>query len=226
MYSFVAIFVETAAESSPVWKWIHRLGGAGLVLLGLADSSVIPLPGSMDVFTILLAAHKREWWPYYGLMATAGAVLGGYFTYRLAQKGGHEALEKRVGKNRAQKVYKKFEKHGFFWVVLGSLLPPPFPIVPFLMAAGALQYPRKKFLTALSAGRGTRFMAVAYVGHLYGKAIINFLSQYYQPMLYAIIALAVAAGIGALIYFRWYLPRKKHARKRTPEPKQVERKAA
>lgn len=226
MYSLLALFAETAAESSPVWKWIHRFGGAGLVLLGVADSSVIPLPGSMDAFTILLSAHKREWWPYYGLMATAGAVLGGYLTYRLARKGGHETLEKKVGKSRTEKVYKKFEKHGFFWVVLGSVLPPPFPIVPFLMAAGVLQYPKKKFLVALTTGRGARFFAVAYIGHLYGKAIINFLSQYYRPMLYAIIVMAVLGGIGGLLYWKLYLPRKKGRERMQQASKKAEPKAA
>jgi membrane protein YqaA with SNARE-associated domain len=139
---------------NPVWTWLHRLGGPGLILLGLADNSLIPLPGSVDVFVILLAAHRREWWPYYAFMATVGAVIGGYLTYRLAEKGGEETLERRVGKQQAQKVYKRFAKRGFITVFIGSILPPPFPMVPFLMAAGVLQYPRQKFLSALSAGRG------------------------------------------------------------------------
>lgn len=208
VYQLLAIFAAGAAESS-LWNWIHRLGAAGLILLGLADNSVIPLPGSMDVFTILLAAHKRDWWPYYGAMATVGSVLGGYVTYRLAAEGGKETLEKKIGKKRAEKVYGKFEKHGSFWVILGAILPPPFPIVPFLMAAGALQYPRKKFIAALTTGRGARFFAVAYVGHLYGQAIIGFLSQYYKPMLYFVIAVGVVGGIAGLLYLKWYRPKKK-----------------
>lgn len=35
-------------------------------------------PGSVDVFLILLSAHRRAWWAYYALMATLGEVLGGY----------------------------------------------------------------------------------------------------------------------------------------------------
>ncbi|HEV2116754.1 MAG TPA: VTT domain-containing protein [Terriglobales bacterium] len=192
---------------NPVWTWLHRLGGPGLILLGLADNSLIPLPGSVDVFVVLLAAHRREWWPYYAFMAVVGAVIGGYLTYRLAEKGGEETLEKRVGKQQAEKVYKRFEKRGFITVFIGSILPPPFPMVPFLMAAGVLQYPRKKFLSALSAGRGVRYFALAWVAHVYGNAIVTGLAQYYQPVLYGLIALAVAAGIVALVYFKWYRPR-------------------
>ncbi len=181
----------------------------------------------MDLFTILLSAHNRDWWPYYGFMATVGAVIGGYVTYRLAERGGEETLEKKIGKQRAEKVYKKFEKQGGFWVFLGSILPPPFPIVPFLSAAGVLQYPKKKFVAALSAGRGIRFFAVAYVGHLYGQAIIGWVSQYYRPLLYTVIALAVAGAIGALVYVKWYLPKKNREKHSSGEAsREIEHRAA
>ena len=58
--------------------WLKRLGGLGLVLLGFADNSVIPMPGSMDALTVVLSAHQKDWWPYYAAMATLGGVLGGW----------------------------------------------------------------------------------------------------------------------------------------------------
>ncbi len=118
------------------WPWLQRLGGPGLILLGVLDNSAIPLPGSMDLLVILLSAHHREWWPYYAMMATAGAIIGGYLTYRLAEKGGEGTLEKRVGKRRAEKVYKRFKQHGFATVAVGAMLPPPFPIVSVSTSGG------------------------------------------------------------------------------------------
>src|ERR1700676_1740099 len=117
----------------PLWRQLRRLGGVGLVLLGIADNSVIPLTGSMDVLTIWLAARHREPWPYYALMATIGAVLGGYITYSLARKGGKQAMERRLSKRRAARVYKRFERWGFGAIAVPALLPPPFPFVPFLL---------------------------------------------------------------------------------------------
>ncbi len=207
-----------AFYASGVWQWLHRLGGAGLILLGIVDNSAVPVPGSMDVLTILLSAHNREWWPYYAFMATLGGVVGGYLTYRLAEKGGEETLERKVGKQRAQMVYQKFEKRGFLTVFVGAIAPPPVPIVPFVMAAGVLQYPPRKFLAALAAGRGVRYFALAYVGHIYGRAIIRFFSRYYQPVLYGLLALAVLGGLSALLYFKYYRPKRRREEKQRGEP--------
>jgi membrane protein YqaA with SNARE-associated domain len=195
------------ALASPFWTWLHRLGGLGLILLGLLDNSVIPLPGSMDLGVTILAAHHRAWWPYYALMATVGAVIGGYLTYRLGEKGGEETLEKKVGKKRAEKVYRRFKEHGFATVVVSAMLPPPFPIVPFLLAAGAMKYPRKLFLTALALGRAARFAFLGYIASRYGQGVMRWLARYYHPALYALIALSIAGGIGVFVYFKWYRPR-------------------
>jgi membrane protein YqaA with SNARE-associated domain len=195
--------------ANSVWNWIHRLGGPGLILLGLADNTpVVSAPaGSMEVFLILLSAHRPGWWAYYAFMATIGEVLGGYLTYRLAEKGGQATLEKKVGKSRAETVYRQFEKRGYLTVFGGAILPPPFPFTPVLMAAGVMQYPPKKFLSALTAGRAVRFCAVALLGRTYGQQMIAFFSRHYRLGLYTLIGLAVTAGAGALVYFTWYRPR-------------------
>jgi membrane protein YqaA with SNARE-associated domain len=187
-----------------VWTWLRHLGGIGLVLLGLADNSVVPLPGSMDVLTIYLAARHRELWWYYALMATVGAVLGGYVTYTLARKGGKEAFERKLSSKKAAKVFERFERWGFGAVALPALLPPPFPIVPFLLAAGAMQYSRKKFIFALALGRAVRFTIVAGLGAIYGGHIVRFFSRYYKPALFVLIGLAVVGGVVALTqYYRY-----------------------
>ena len=204
------------------WNWIHRLGGPGLILLGIGDAAPFGVPpGTVDVSVILLSGHHHELWGYYALMATLGEVLGGYLTYRLAEKGGQKTLEKKVGKSRAEKVYKRFEKRGFMTVFTGSILPPPFPFTPVLMGAGVMQYPPKKFIAALTTGRAVRFLAVAYFGRIYGQQMIDFVWQHYWPVMYVLIALAVTAGIGALVYFQRYRPRARRARQgaRGPESK-------
>jgi len=187
-----------------LWTRLRHLGGLGLVLLGLADSSVVPLPGSMDVLTIYLAARHRSLWWYYAFMATVGAVIGGYITYSLARKGGKGAFARKLSKKQGEKVFARFERWGFGAIALPALLPPPVPMVPFLLAAGALQYSRKRFIAALALGRAVRFTIVAGLGARYGRHIVRFFSRYYKPALFVLIGLAVAGGVVALIqYYRY-----------------------
>src|SRR5260370_10640047 len=122
------------ASKKSALRWLVHFGGLGLILLGLADNSLIPLPGSTDFVTILLAAHHRDLWVYYAMMATAGAILGGYLTYRMARKGGKETLEKRFSKKKTDKVYALFSPWGFAAVAIPAPLSPTFPILPMLLA--------------------------------------------------------------------------------------------
>src|SRR5438876_12209518 len=137
-------------------------------------------------------------------MATMGDLIGGYINYGLARQGGSEAFERRRPKRKAEKVYERFERWGFWAVAVPAILPPPFPIVPFLLAAGALQYSKKKFLGALALGRGIRFTIVAGLGAHYGCHIVRFFAKYCEPALYTLIGLVVVAGIFTLVGYLRY----------------------
>jgi membrane protein YqaA with SNARE-associated domain len=183
-----------------VWRTLRRLGGLGLILMGVVDSSVIPTPGGLDALTIVLTAHERDEWIYYAVMATIGSVLGGYITYRLGRKGGERALAKRLSKEKIEKVHRAFERWGFATVFVPALLPPPAPLGPFLLGAGAMNYPLPKFLASLTAARAVRFTLVAYLASVFGQRVFRFLMRHYTVMLWSLIALGVLAGIAVTIY--------------------------
>lgn len=207
--------IATAVQK-PMLRIVMQLGGPGLIILGLLDNSVIPLPGSMDASTILLAAARPDMWWYYAIMATIGGVIGGYLTYRLGVKGGEETLEKKLSKKRARQARRIFERYGFWSIVVSAICPPPIPIVPILVVAGALKYQRNHFLAALTLGRGVRYALLAYLGHMYGGHIIHWLGRYYQPLLYTLIGLAVAGGLVAL--YSWWRYKRNHAGGKATQP--------
>jgi membrane protein YqaA with SNARE-associated domain len=184
-----------------VRHWVFQLGGLGLIPLGLIDNSVVPLPGIMDVATILLAGRQEKLWLYYALMATAGSVIGGFITYRLARKGGKEALEHRFTRRKVDKVCKIFERWGFSAIAIPAFLPPPVPMVPFLLAAGAMQYPARKFLIALTLGRISRYLVLGYMAARYGRQIIAFIAKHGHPVVVGIILLVIATA--AVGYYFW-----------------------
>src|SRR5437870_596562 len=128
----IASLAPSAART--VGRWLAHLGGLGFIPLGILDSSIVPVPGSMDFLLVFLAAHDPHLWLYYAAMATIGSVIGGVLTYRLASKGGKEALERRVEPARLKKVYAAFERGGPWAIAVPAFLPPPMPLVPFLLA--------------------------------------------------------------------------------------------
>jgi len=197
-------------------SWLERLGGIGLILLGLADNSVVPMPGSMDALTIVLSAHQRSWWPYYAIMATIGGIVGAYVTYELGFKSGEQALEKKVSKKKADRIYSLFKRYGFWSLFVPALLPPPVPFSPFLMVAGALRYPKRYFLFAVGLARAIRYGLLAWLGSMYSKQIFGFFHQYYRPMLWAVIALSVIGGVAALY---WWWKRKREGKPVIPDTK-------
>ena len=204
----IAALLPTAARS--LRRWLFHLGGLGLIPLGLLDNSPLPIPGAMDVATILLSARQQGLWLYYALMATAGSVIGGFVTYRLARKGGKAALERRFSRRKVDKVCRIFERWGFGAIAIPASLPPPMPMVPFLLAAGAMQYPAKKFLAALALGRISRYMILAYLAARYGRRIIAFIRVHGHPAALVIIVVLLAAA--AVVFYFWGGARTKRVR--------------
>jgi membrane protein YqaA with SNARE-associated domain len=179
-------------------RWFARLGGIGLIPLGLLDSSIIPIPGSMDLLTIFLSARQEDLWLYYAFMATAGSVLGALLTYRLARQGGEAALNRRLRRWQMEKIRKMFRRWGFGAIAVPAVMPPPLPMVPFVVAAGATEYPLKKFLAALTLGRVVRYTVLAYLAGRYGRRIIH----YQDRAAWVAVGILAATGLVALLLWQ------------------------
>src|SRR5260370_24815839 len=93
-HQIFAIAARTLARSFR--RWILNLGALGFIPLGLLDSSVIPVPGSMDVLTIILSARNEKLWLVYAVLAPIGSVIGAYLTDPLPRNGGKRNLERHI----------------------------------------------------------------------------------------------------------------------------------
>ena len=174
-------------------------------MVGIVDGSLVPLPGSLDLLTIVLAAHNHQYWLMYAASAWIGSVSGGYFTFKLGQKGGKELLEKRVPKKRLQRVSKWMEKRSSLALFLPTLLPPPTPVSYFVLAAGAMQISLRTFVLSFGTGRAVRYLLLAYFGTRYGHQIIAWARQNYSHILYGLLSLA---ALGGIILAGWWLKRR------------------
>jgi len=72
-------------------------------------------------------------------------------------------------------------------------------MVPFVLAAGAMQYPARKFLAALTLGRISRYLLLAYLAARYGRQIIAFIATQGYPATFGIIAGLLIAAV--IVYF-------------------------
>jgi membrane protein YqaA with SNARE-associated domain len=199
--AIVAIAAPTARRR--IWVWLYHLGGPGLIVLGMVDSSAIPIPGSMDALTIVLAAHHRELWPYYAAMAIFGSVLGAYVTFRLARLQGKERLQRTLQRGWKRTATEFFKKWRFWAIAVAAILPPPVPMVPFVLAAGATDYSWKRFVAAMTLGRTIRYGVLAYFAALYGRRIMSVFTNYGWPILYGLIAFAVISALTSYIFSRF-----------------------
>ena len=156
-----------------------HLGGVGIFALAVVDSSVIPipLPGSTDLLLLFLTAfhsYSIASPVLYASCAFAGSVVGGYMTWAAGKKSGEAALE-RLGKGRfVRRIERWVKQNGMASVAFAAVLPPPIPLLPFLLAAGALGLSRSRFLISYCAGRAIRYGVVAWLGYKYGRVVIVF----------------------------------------------------
>ena len=158
-------------------RFIHfftHLGLLGLFLVSTVDSSFVPLPipGVTDIMIILFAAHHSNviWLV---LVATTGSALGGLFSHMVGQAGGMAFLEKHVPPRILGPVTRWMQSHALLAVSLPAILPPPAPLSPFVLAAGALNMSRKKFMIAFTLSRFARHCIAAWLGIRYGHNVLH-----------------------------------------------------
>jgi membrane protein YqaA with SNARE-associated domain len=159
---------------NPFMHFVLGFGMLGVFLVSIVDSSFVPLPlpGVTDIMIIVLAAQHHSWLLLI-LLATAGSALGGYFSYQVGQRGGMAFLEKHVPPRIFKRVCNWMENHAILSVALPAILPPPMPLSPFVLAAGALKMSRKKFLTTFTVSRAMRHSIAAWLGIHYGRHIVR-----------------------------------------------------
>ena len=196
-----AATVAVFASGNHLLHILFSLGLVGLFLVSIVDSSFVPLPipGVTDIMLILFAAQHMNVFALIAI-ATCGSALGGYFSYQVGQSGGMAFLEKHVPRRIFKRVCGWMESHAILAVALPALLPPPMPLSPFVLAAGALKMSRRKFMTAFTASRGIRHAIAVGLGVAYGPQVLalwsRFSAKYATPVLIVLwTAILLAVGV-------------------------------
>jgi membrane protein YqaA with SNARE-associated domain len=190
----------TKKRSTGFAAYLRHLGAFGLFSLAILDSLPIPTFGGPDILIAILAARHHDPWYEYAAAATAGSLIGAFITFRLARHAGLEYLNKHFGSGRVPRLLRLFERWGTGALAISAAVPFPTPTSFLFAAAGASEYPVKKFLIVVGLCRAARYSLIAVLAEHYGRHFVRAVrnpGQYWGWLLLfaAIIAGIVASGI-------------------------------
>jgi membrane protein YqaA with SNARE-associated domain len=196
--------------------WLAHFGALGVFGVSLVDASIIPLaiPGSTDLLLLWLISRGGS--PYLLVScAVAGSLVGGWTTWRLGKKGGEAAIRRYVSPRLQGRVHGWSQKHPVLVVFLPAILPPPIPLWPFLLAAGALGATGRRFLAAFGSGRAFRYSLMGWLAMRYGRHIVMAWSQTLERWSAPILGTFVLLTVAGLAFGIW---RVRHSGSREPVP--------
>ena len=169
----------------------------GAYLLALLDATMVFfLPLGDDALVIYLSARHGMFFWIYPLLATAGSLTGAAVTYWIGKKGGEIGLQRFVSPRRLERVRSRVQRQGAVAMAFAALLPPPFPLTPFVLTCGALEVDRWIFFSTFALMRLIRFGSEAALARIYGRGVLRMLeSELFQAIIVAFIVVAVIGTI-------------------------------
>lgn len=188
----------------PTMLGLTGFGGLGLFAVAAIDSSLIPLPlpGSTDLLLLLLIVHGADPWTM-ALAASAGSLLGAFLCWSAGKKGGQAALQRYAAPKTMARVSRWVQANGMAAVAVAALLPPPFPLTPFVLAAGALGVRRRHFLISFGIARSARYWLFAWIADRYGRRVLRLWSRYLSPGSGAIVRTLFALMAAGILFGFW-----------------------
>ena len=177
-----------------ITAWATGLGGVGLFIIAVLDSSFLSFPQVNDVLVIVLSAKYPERMLYYAGMTTAGSLVGCFMLFVVARRGGEVFMRKRLKGAHVDRALRLYQRFGLLAIVVPALLPPPVPFKLFVVLAGAAGVAPWRFALAIVLGRGIRYFGQGYLAVLYGEHALDFMKEHGAEIGIGLAVLAVVAG--------------------------------
>src|SRR5829696_4182547 len=187
-------------------RWLHDfisevpiyVAAPAMVLIGALDSSLLSLPEINDYLVVARCYSDPKSVFYFPLFAAAGSVLGCLVLYTIMRRGGQAVMRRRFSAENIAKVERAYARFGFLTLAIPALLPPPMPFKIFVATAGALEYPRWRFMITIMIARSVRYFVEGALAVYYGRQVLEFIEKYGLKMLGTVAALC---AVGLAIYF-------------------------
>ena len=167
-----------AASPHPGW-WLFALA--------VAESSFFPIPP--DVLLVTLGVARPEMAIWYGVICSAGSVLGGGIGYAIGLYGGRPLLYRFFSEEKIHAVERLYDRFNAWATGIAGLTPIPYKV--FTIAGGAFKINFKIFMLASLASRSLRFMAEGVLLYFFGEPIKDFLYDQFNWLSIAFVVLLV-----------------------------------
>lgn len=191
----IARWLEVNVIGLPIY-----LAAPAMIVIGALDSSLLSLPEINDYLVVGRCFRQPSAVYYFPLFAAIGSVVGCNLLYTIVRRGGQAVLRRRFPVASIKRVERAYERFGFFAIAIPAVLPPPLPFKIFVATAGALEYPRWKFLLTVMIARSFRYYVEGILAVFYGRRVLIFLRDNGIVIVSIVATLAlIALGVYILI---------------------------
>jgi membrane protein YqaA with SNARE-associated domain len=199
MFGWLAEFVH----------WLHDfitevpiyVAAPAMVVIGTLDSSLLSLPEINDYLVVARCFSDPKSVFYFPLFAATGSVLGCLLLYTIMRRGGQAVMRRRFSPENIARVERAYARYGFLALAIPALLPPPMPFKIFVATAGALEYPRWRFVLTVLIARSVRYFVEGALAVFYGERVLVFMRVNGLAIL-SIAASLLLVGVAVYLLFK------------------------
>jgi membrane protein YqaA with SNARE-associated domain len=186
--------------------WLHDfitampiyIAAPAMVVIGTLDSSLLSLPEINDYLVVARCYSDPKSVFYFPLFAAAGSVLGCLLLYTIMRRGGQAVMRRRFSAENIARVERAYARFGFLALAVPALLPPPMPFKIFVATAGALEYPRWRFVLTVMLARSVRYIIEGTLAVFYGERVLRVMRANGLAMVSVAAALLIV-GVGVYV---------------------------
>lgn len=150
------------------------VAGPAMILIGALDSSLLSMPEVNDYLVVARCYTHPRAVLFFPMFAATGSVLGCLLLYTILSRGGRAVLHRRFRVEHVERVERWYARFGILALAIPALLPPPMPFKIFVATAGALQFPRRRFLVTILISRSLRYYVEGTLAVFYGERVLRF----------------------------------------------------
>jgi membrane protein YqaA with SNARE-associated domain len=165
----LSLWLQAFIAGTPIY-----IAAPVMIVVGALDSSLLSLPEINDYLVVARCLSDPKSVFYFPLFAAAGSVLGCLLLYTIMRRGGQAVMRRRFSAENIARVERAYARFGFLALAVPALLPPPMPFKIFVATAGALEYPRWRFILTVMIARTVRYSVEGVLVLLYGRRILHF----------------------------------------------------